>query len=130
MRLSSSRDGHALDGGGRGLGSPVLPRRLPGGTGADALGGCGLCLGRATHGCCRGCAVPKSRHRGQTHPWGCSGAVAGWCWSFWSPDIAAEVLCVKGTLGVTMWPPQSSWLWLLDDKRPLGLGWVVEPGFP
>lgn len=93
MRLSSSRDGHALDGGGQGLGSPVLPRRLPGVTGADALGGC---LGRVTHGCCWGCAVPKSQNCGQNHPWGCSGAATGWCWPFWSPDIAAEV---KGTWG-------------------------------
>lgn len=73
-------------GGGRGLGSPVLPRRLPGVTGADALGGC---LG--------GCAVPKSQHRGQNHPWGCSGAATGWCWPFWSRDIADKMLCVKGT---------------------------------
>lgn len=40
--------------------------------------------------------------------------------------------CQRDVGGVTMWPPQSSWLWV-GYERPcpcVGLGWVVEPAFP
>lgn len=69
----------------------------------------------------------------KTIPGDAPGQLRGGVGPFGAVILLTKCSVSKGREGVVMWPPQSSWLWLLGAKRRcpcVGLGWVVEPAFP